>query len=212
MANSYHIIDQQHWKRATHCAVFRDSLEPSFCITWELDVTNFLSRVREKGYSFTMAMIYAVARCANEIEEFRYRFVDGQVVLFDQIDTSFTYLEPETELFKVVTVEMQDTMEAYVTLATKTAREQKAYFIGSPGNDVFHFSALPWISFTSITHTISGKRDVATPIFDWGKYTLRDGRYYLPFSVQAHHSFVDGLHVGKLAAALQTFLDGESVK
>ena len=212
MANAYQLIDQHHWKRAAHCAIFRDSVEPCYCITWELDVTNFLKRVREKGCSFTMAMIYAVARCANGIEEFRYRFVDGQVALFDRIDTSFTWLEPETELFKVVTVPMQDTMEDYAALASKTAREQKAYFIGAPGNDVFHFSALPWISFTSITHTISGKRDAAAPVFDWGKYTKRDGRYYLPFSVQAHHSFVDGVHVGKLAAALQSYLDGDFVK
>ena len=208
MANSYQIIDQRNWKRATHCAIFRDSVEPSYCITWELDVTHFLQQVRAKGCSFTMAMIYAVARCANEIEEFRYRFLDDQVVLFDRIDTSFTYLEPETELFKVVTVEMQDTMEDYVALATKTAREQKAYFIGVPDIDIFHFSALPWIPFTSITHTIPKKRE-ATPVFDWGKYTQRDGRYYLPFSVQVHHSFVDGVHVGKLAAALQSYLDGD---
>jgi chloramphenicol O-acetyltransferase type B len=29
----------------------------------------------------------------------------------------------------------------------------------------------------------------------------------LPFSVQVHHSFVDGLHVGKLADTLQAYLD-----
>ena len=30
----------------------------------------------------------------------------------------------------------------------------------------------------------------------------------LPFSVQVHHSFVDGVHIGKLAEKLQQFLDG----
>ena len=29
----------------------------------------------------------------------------------------------------------------------------------------------------------------------------------MPFSVQAHHSFVDGLHVGKLYDALQKYLN-----
>lgn len=42
-------------------------------------------------------MIYLVSKCANEIEEFRYRFVDGKVVLFNKIDTAFTYLNKETE-------------------------------------------------------------------------------------------------------------------
>lgn len=31
--------------------------------------------VRKQGYSFTFSFIYAVCKCANEIEEFRYRFL-----------------------------------------------------------------------------------------------------------------------------------------
>lgn len=187
--------------------VFRNSVEPAFCVTVELDITHFLRKIKEQKYSFTMAMVYAVSKCANEIEEFRYRFADGNVVLYDRIDTAFTHLEQETELFKVVNVSMQDTMEAYVSLASKMAREQKEYFTGPLGNDVFQFSPMPWVSYTHISHTNSGKKDNATPLFDWGKYFERDGRMLLPFSIQAHHSFVDGLHVGKLVESLQDYLD-----
>ena len=74
------------------------------------------------------ARVYAVCKCANEIEAFRYRFLDGQVVLFDKIDTAFTYLNTESELFKVVNVPMQENMQDYVELAAKTAREQREYF------------------------------------------------------------------------------------
>ena len=98
--NHYEIIDMGSWKRAVHCAVFRDSVEPAFCVTFELDITRFLKRVKELHYSFTMAMIYAVTECANEIEEFRCRFVDGQAVLFDRIDTAFTYLDPRQSSLK----------------------------------------------------------------------------------------------------------------
>ncbi len=207
MGNNYRIIDEKNWKRAMHCMVFRNSVEPAFCVTVELDITHFLRKIKEQKYSFTMAMVYAVSKCANEIEEFRYRFADGNVVLYDRIDTAFTHLEQETELFKVVNVSMQDTMEAYVSLASKMAREQKEYFTGPLGNDVFQFSPMPWVSYTHISHTNSGKKDNATPLFDWGKYFERDGRMLLPFSIQAHHSFVDGLHVGKLVESLQDYLD-----
>lgn len=207
MANSYQIIDEKTWKRAMHCAVFRNSVEPAFCVTFELDITNFLSKTKEQGFSFTLAMVYAVCKCANEIEEFRYRFLDGKVVLFDKIDTAFTYLNKETELFKVVNVPMQNSMKEYVELATITAREQKEYFTGPLGNDVFQCSPMPWISYTHISHTNSGKKDNATPLFDWGKYYQKDERYVLPLSIQAHHSFVDGIHVGRLADRLQQFMD-----
>ena len=205
--NNYKIIDEKTWKRAMHCAVFRNSVEPAFCVTFELDITNYLRKIKEQKYSFTMAMIFAVSKCANEIEEFRYRFLDGNVVLFDKIDTAFTYLNKETELFKVVNVPMMDTIEEYVATATAAAKEQKEYFAGPLGNDVFQFSPMPWVSYTHISHTNSGKKDNATPLFDWGKYFERGGKVLLPFSVQAHHSFVDGLHIGKLADKVQKFLD-----
>lgn len=207
MANNYTVIDENNWKRAIHCKVFRNSIEPSFCVTFELDITNFLNRIRTEKYSFSMAMIYAVSKCANEIEEFRYRFVDGKIVLFEKIDTAFTWLNKETELFKVVNVPMKDTLKEYVSEATKMAKEQKEYFTGPLGNDVFQFSPMPWVSYTHISHTNSGKKDNATPLFDWGKYFEREGKVILPFSVQAHHSFVDGLHIGKLAKLLQEYLN-----
>ena len=203
----YQVIDEKNWKRAMHCMVFRNSVEPAFCVTFELDITNFLPKIKEENYSFTMAMIYVVSRCANAIEEFRYRFVDGQVVLYDQIDTAFTYLNKETELFKVVNVPMQDSMSKYVSLASVMAKEQKEYFTAPLGNNVFQFSPMPWVTYTHISHTNSGKKDNATPLFDWGKFFERDGRILLPFSVQAHHSFVDGLHIGRLAEKIQKYLD-----
>ncbi|MDF2512030.1 MAG: chloramphenicol acetyltransferase [Herbinix sp.] len=205
--SQYHTIDLQSWKRAMHCQIFRNCIEPAYCVTIELDITHFLEKVRANGYSFTLALIYAVSKSANEIEEFRYRFVDGQVVLFDRINTAFTYLNPETELFKVVNVEMKDTIDDYVFTAKYVAEKQEAYFTGPLGNDVFQFSPFPWVSYTHISHTNSGKKDNATPIFDWGKYFEREKKIFLPFSIQVHHSFVDGIHIGKLVDALQKYLN-----
>ena len=137
MANSYQIIDEETWERAIHCAVFRNSVEPAFCVTFEADITNFKRMVKEEGLSFTLAMVYSVCKCANHIEAFRYRFVDGQVALYNKIDTAFTYLNKNTGLFKVVNVPMLDDLKEYCELAKKTAEEQKDYFTGPLGNDVF---------------------------------------------------------------------------
>lgn len=203
----FKIIDEKNWKRAVHCQIFKNSIEPNYCVSFELDVTKFLANTKEKKYSFTMALIYLVSKCANDIEEFRYRFVDDKVVVFEKIDTAFTYLNSDTELFKVVNVVFEGTMEEYIRRAYEKAENQKEYFTGPLGNDVFQFSPLPWLSYTHISHTISGKKGSATPIFDWGKYFERDGKIILPFSVQVHHSFVDGIHVGKLAELLQNKLN-----
>ncbi len=208
MANQYKIIDEKTWERAMHCMVFRNSVEPAFCVTFEADITHFLKRIKKQCYSFTLAFVYVVCRCANDIEAFRYRFLDGKVVLFDKIDTAFTYLNKETELFKVINVPMQETLEEYIELAARIAQEQKEYFTGPLGNDVFQCSPMPWVTYTHISHTNSGQKDNATPLFDWGKYYGKAGRIVMPVSVQAHHSFVDGIHIGKFVDLLQEYLDG----
>jgi len=207
MANKYEVIDESTWERAMHCMVFRNSIEPAFCVTFEADVTEFKKKVKEEGLSFTLAMVYAVCRCANEVEALRYRFLDGKVVLYERIDTAFTYLNKETELFKVVNVPFIDNLPEYVALALKTAEEQQEYFTGPLGNDVFQCSPMPWVTYTHISHTNSGKKDNATPLFDWGKYYEKDERVLIPISIQAHHSFVDGIHIGQFVDALQKFFD-----
>ena len=78
--------------------------------------------------------------------------------------------------------------------AGRIAREQKEYFTGPLGNDVFQCSPMPWITYTHISHTNSEKKDNATPLFDWEKYYEKDGKIVMPVSVQAHHSFVDGMN------------------
>lgn len=207
METSYQVIDRKTWKRNMHCQIFQNSLEPQYCISLELDITNFLKMVKKRNYSFTFAFIYAVCKCANEIEEFRYRFLDEEVVLYDTIHTSFTYLDAETELFKFVSVPMQEDMEAYIKAAEEKAKSQKEYFVVPPANDEFSFSPLPWISYTHISHTISGNRTNSTPLFDWGKFFERESKIVLPFSVQVHHSFVDGIHVGRFVEKLQDYLN-----
>ena len=176
MANTYKVIDEKTWNRAMHCKIFRDSIEPAFCVTYEADITRFRGVVRKLGVSF-------------------------------RIDTAFTYLNKDTGLFKVVNVPMTDDLRAYCGLAEKTAREQEEYFTGPLGNDVFQCSPMPWVTYTHISHTNSGKKDNATPLFDWGKYCEKDGKIVIPISVQAHHSFVDGIHIGQFADKLQNFFD-----
>ncbi len=72
---------------------------------------------------------------------------------------------------------------------------------------MFQCSPMPWVTYTHISHTNSGKKDNATPLFDWGKYCEKDGKIVIPISVQAHHSFVDGIHIGQFADKLQNFFD-----
>lgn len=136
-------IDLSTWDRAMHYQAFRNSVQPQYCVTFDLDITNFLPKIKAKGYSFTFAFVYAVTKCANQIEAFRCRFVDGKPAVLDTVNTSFTYLKKGTELFKVVNVPMQDSMEEYVALAKKNRRKSNSVFYRPYGKRHLSVFAFP---------------------------------------------------------------------
>ena len=200
-------IDVSAWERAEHCVFFRDHLQPQYGIGFDVDVTDFHKFVKDSGLSFTLAFVFAVTKCAGGIENFRYRFAGDDVVLYDKIDVSFTYLDAKTKLFKVVNAAMTDDMTDFVRRAKANAEQQRENFAVPPPN-AFFFTSIPWISFTHFTHTISGRPNNGSALFDFGKFSKREGRLIMPFSAVVHHSFVDGYHVGLLAEKLQKYLNG----
>jgi Chloramphenicol O-acetyltransferase len=71
----------------------------------------------------------------------------------------------------------------------------------------FNFKTFIFVVTKILSHTYFKNREKAQPIFDWGKYQEREGKFMMPSAVQVHHAFVDGIHIGKLADKLQRYLD-----
>jgi len=203
--NSYTVIDTSNWKRKLHCEIFRNALQPHYNVCLELDISNFIRKVKENKWSFSLAFIHTITKCANEMEEFRYRFLNDEVVLYETIHTSFTYLDAESELFKVVNVPMVDDIEEYIETAKETIANQKGIYYRACAKRCL-FSSLPWIRFTNFSHTFAGKSDMSNPMFDWRKFIEKDGKVLIPFAIQVHHSFIDDFHVGKFVEHLQNKL------
>lgn len=44
MKNQYKVSDMQNLKRNIHCQVFRNNLQAQYCVSFELDITNFLKK------------------------------------------------------------------------------------------------------------------------------------------------------------------------
>ena len=53
MANTYKVIDEKTWERAMHCMVFRNNVEPAFCVTFDADITNFLQQIKKQIFFYT---------------------------------------------------------------------------------------------------------------------------------------------------------------
>ena len=73
-------------------------------------------------------------------------------------------------------------------------------------NDVIHFSAMPWIHFSGITHArqLDGKDSV--PKISVGKYEMQNEKMMMPVGTFVHHGLVDAYHVHQFLDRLQTEL------
>ncbi|MBP1640765.1 MAG: chloramphenicol acetyltransferase [Bacteroidetes bacterium] len=206
-----HTIDLENWKRREHFEFFYRMDYPQYNICANIDVTHFLRFVKEHNLPFYYAMIYAVTKVTDECENFRYRVREGkQVVLHDKLHPSFTDMSSDSteDLFKFVTMDMEGTLFDFVHKAQEVSASQKCYFDFAPmidRDDFLYITCIPWISFTHLSHTISINRNDSVPRISWGKYFEQDGKVLLPFSVQVHHAFVDGIHVGQYFEKLKRY-------
>lgn len=204
------IVNLDTWERATHYNFFKRMDYPHYNICVNIDITNFLAKIKKEQIPFYYAMIYAATYALNQVEEFRYRIRGEQVVLHDIIHPSFTDMSNDTDLFKMVTVDMKKSILDFVNKAKEKSMNQTDYFVikDMEGRDDLTFiTCIPWVSFTHLSHTISFNKDDSIPRLAWGKYFKDRDKILLPFSVQAHHSFVDGIHMGKYIDCLQDYLN-----
>jgi chloramphenicol O-acetyltransferase type A len=73
--------------------------------------------------------------------------------------------------------------------------------------NLIHFSALPWINFTSLSHARSFTWPDSCPKISFGKLTDEKGKKSMPISVHVHHGLVDGYHVGLFIELLQQLMN-----
>lgn len=204
------IIDLNTWERTTHYNFFRRMDYPHHNMCINIDISNFLAKIRKKHIPFYYAMIYAATQCMNQVEQFRYRIRDEQVVLHEVIHPAFSEIAEGSDLFKMVTVELEGPIELFAQRAREKSNNQKDYFVFEDiegRDDLIFITCVPWLSFTQLSHTISFNKDDSFPRLAWGKHFMNNGKTLMPFSVQAHHSFVDGVHVARYVECLQEYLD-----
>lgn len=206
------IIDIESWKRKEHFNFFHRMDYPQYNICMDLDISNFLAFTKVKNLSFYYSMIHAVTTVLNTIDDFKIRIREDKIVLHDKIHPSFTDTsnDPDDNLFKFVTINIEDDIFEFVKRAIETNQNQKDYFPieeFAGRDDLIYITCIPWISFTHISHTISLNRNDSVPRISWGKYYKKEAKTWLPFSVQVNHALLDGFHIGIYTEKLQKYLD-----
>ena len=202
-------IDLQSWPRYEQFKKFRYFDYPHFNMCANVDISIFLPYLKGRGISPTAAIVYLIARTANELPEFRCRIHGEGVVEHTVVHPSTTILTTG-DLFGFCTVPYSENFAAFAADAERrfrAAREHPSLEDGPGQDDLLFMTAIPWVSFTSFMHPIHLHPIDSVPRFAWGKFSKQSDRLLMPLSVQAHHALVDGLHVGRYYEKFQGYLD-----
>lgn len=196
------------WNRKDHFHFFNQFDEPFFGVCVRLDCTNAYQFAKSSGESFFLTYLHRSLLAANRIEPFRYRISGDEVWIYDHINASPTINRPDGtfgfgyidffEDFQMFKVAAQAEMERVQT--------GTGLFPATSGENVIHYSAVPWLDFTQISHARSFRFKDSCPKISFGKMTDHGGQKTMPVSIHAHHALMDGLHIGQYIDCFQSLL------
>ena len=208
-APTRHLVDQSTWKRKTQYDFFRDFAEPFWGLTVDVDCTKAYRYSKAKGYFFYHYYLHCSTAAAILVENFRYRIDEGQVYLYDSIDLAATVARPdETFGFSFIPYDPDfDTFTAAARTIMQDVQTRSDIDPATPGSNVIHYSAIPWLAFTSLSHARQFDRQDSCPKITFGKAYSTDGRMMMPVSIHVHHALVDAIHVGQYVKNFQAILN-----
>jgi chloramphenicol O-acetyltransferase type A len=204
-------LNIETWNRKEHFLFFSQCDEPFFGIVSEIDCSEAYCYCKENQIPFFLYYHYKAITAANRIEEFRYRIQDKKVVIFDTIHVTTTIARGDNT-FAFSFIPFTKTFFEFNELA-KTEIERVIDSVGigitkdTGRQDVIHFSTVPWISFTGVSHARNFKIKDSIPKITFGKYFHRNDRIIMPVSINVHHGLMDAFHVGKFSYLFEQMMN-----
>lgn len=201
-------IDIESWPRRHHYRLYRHFDQPHFNICADVDVTTFYPALKARGISFTIGVLYVLARVANEMAAFRQRMRGDEVIEHEAVHPATTVLS-DTGLFGFCTLDYSADLASFAAGANGSilaARQRPTLEIEPGRDDLLFTTSIPWVSFTSFAHPTHLHPADSIPRLAWGKRFEEGGRLKMPLSVQGHHALMDGLHIGQYFERVQASL------
>ncbi|MDR6943298.1 chloramphenicol acetyltransferase [Mucilaginibacter pocheonensis] len=204
-----HKLNIDTWVRKEHFNFFKNFEEPFYGVVVNIDCTAAYRFAKNNGVSFFLYYLHKSLSAANNIEPFKYRIYGDDVFVYDQINAGPT-IGRDNGTFGFSYIDFHPSFEDFETGAKKEIeRVQSTTTLFAPklDDDIIHFSSLPWINFTSLSHARSFSFPDSCPKISFGKMTENDGKLTMPVSVHVHHALIDGLHVGQFIDQFQELMN-----
>jgi chloramphenicol O-acetyltransferase type A len=202
MAGSYQVVPNYY--RRAHLDFFARYRSPFYSVTFELDATAIKAFVERRGLPTYLNLAYFFTRALQAIEDFRYRLLDGQVVLYNQLHPALTVPAPGGR-FSFCALRFHPEVDEFNRLA-RPAMERASSAVsleGAPEPDYVYFTALPKVPFTAFTHVVPDDPAAGQPRVAFGRFRDEGGRLRVPVALLINHLYIDGAALGALAERAQ---------
>jgi chloramphenicol O-acetyltransferase type A len=202
-------LNLENWNRKEHFLFFKEMEEPFFGITTTINCTKAYEKAKALDISFFSYYLHKTMVTVNSIEPFRYRIIEDEIYIFDQIDASATIMR-EDKTFGFSLIKYSKDLNKFVEITKKEItriKTTKGLFTREFAENLIHFSALPWINFTSFSHARSFTWPDSCPKISFGKMTEVEGEKTMSMSIHVHHGLMDGYHVGEFINLFQELMN-----
>lgn len=208
-------IDMSKYPRIDHFNHFLAMDHPCASVTVQVDITDWLPRLKASGCPFFLSFQYAAVRAANRIPEFRQRIVPEGIVEYDYSNPSYTVALPDGT-YRYCLVNVNQPFEQYLEEGRiKQAAAQEAERLEEEGDvlSLLFTSCVPWLNYTEAMMPYPHNH-FSIPNICWGgckkeKYlALEDGQVVekvkvsIPVTLLINHALIDGRHIGQFYANL----------
>lgn len=202
-------LDIEKWERKEHFNFFKEFEEPFFGITVEIDCTKAYNKSKQKGPSFFLHYLHCSLVAANSVEAFHYRIENEKVIIHENINASAT-INREDGTFGFSYIPYFEDFNEFVIEAKKEidrVRKTKELLPAQSGENVIHYSSIPWINFTSLSHARRYSTQDSCPKISFGKLFEKDGKKCFSMSIHAHHALMDARHVSEFIDTFQNIMN-----
>ena len=205
-------LNLETWPRKEHFRFFKQMEEPFFGVTVTIDCTKAYEKSKAENFSFFIYYLHKTLVAVNAIESFRYRISNDEIVIYDQINGSAT-IGRDDGTFGFSLVEFHADFAIFEKIALTEIERVKnttGLFTREFDTDnLIHFSAIPWLNFTSLSHARSFTFPDSCPKISFGKMSVSENEMRtMPMSIHVHHGLIDALQVGQFVDCFQDLMNG----
>jgi chloramphenicol O-acetyltransferase type A len=204
-----HLLNIEEWPRKDHFNFFKEFEEPFFGICASVDCSTAFKYSKDNNISFFLFYLYCSLRAANEITPFRYRINENNIFVYDQVNASPTINRPDGS-FGFSYMDYEPDFNQFIEkakLEIERIQNSKGLIPAVSGENVIHYSSIPWINFTSLSHARAFRFKDSSPKISFGKMTEENNRKKMPVSVHVHHALMDGYDVGRHFELFETLMN-----